>query len=304
MIVYIILTMVTILIWPESLYAWGPGTHLETGINLIAKAASFSPTVALLVKKFRDEFLYGMVGADILVGKKYAGYLHHSHNWASGWKILKACKTDPERASAYGYLTHLAADIIAHDYYIPLMIIKSYDTKLKNHTYWEMRFDMHVEPSIWDEMKRVINSNFGDFDKILDKNLRRPLFSFGTNKKIFKSILIVQKFRQLRKAVELHAKLSQWPLSGEEVTHYKRLITAVTSDFLTRLSESKSQTGDPSGLSRLAYAARIRKSIRQFSSKGLLTNRDIERFIDTLNVRLKNALFIPDALLPESYEVL
>lgn len=304
MLVYTILPAFIVVFWPLDAFAWGPGTHLEIATSLLKNVSMFSPLVIPIIKKYRDEFVYGMISADILVGKKYAGYLNHSHNWNVAWRILEACKTDKERSSAYGYLTHLATDIIAHNYYIPYMIIKSYDSKVINHTYWELRFDMHVKKETWDEIGRIIKCNFKTFDKLLEANLKRPMFSFKTNKKIFSTILMLQKFGQLRKSVEIHSRFSQWPLKNSEVRHYKYLAVKTAREFLKKLDKASCIKGEPTGLDKLKYANTTRKSLRRICSRGLAGKTDVDKFIARIRIMLKETMFETGSILPDPYEVM
>lgn len=303
MLVYTIIAVLLVIFWPANAYAWGPGTHLEVALSLVKDAALLSPIVAGLIARYRDEFVYGMVSADILMGKKYAGYLHHCHNWNIAWGVLAACKTDKERASAYGYLAHLAADVVAHNYYIPYMMIESFATKMKQHTYWEMRFDMSVRPAVWDEMKNIISGDFSEFDRLLEKNLKRPLFSFKINKRVFNTILLLQKFKQTRNAVELHAKVMQWPLTRAEVRHYKFLITRMTRELLTKFERAECQKGEPIGQQRLAYARNLRRKLRKMDKEGKVTKKSIEKFLERVKLRLKETMLDPSANLPNISEL-
>lgn len=304
MIVYPILTALLVVLWPSDAFAWGPGTHLETAVELLKDISAFSPVVIPLMKKYRDQFIYGMVSADLLVGKKLAGALHHCHNWRIGNQVLKGCRSDKEKASAYGYLTHLASDIVAHNYYVPYMIISSFDAKMKNHTYWELRFDNHVNTSVWDEVNRVISGDHKEFDNLLEKTLRRPLFSFKMNKRIFSTILMVQRLKKVRQTVNLHSKFSQWPLTKSEVRHYKRLIMKTARDYLTELDNSVSIGQDPAGIARLKYANRMRKTLKRYLSRGVVGQKDVDRFLGSVKRHLKKSLFDKNAELPDSYEVL
>lgn len=304
MLVHFILTLLLALLLPVDAFAWGPGTHLETAITLLKDVSMFSSVIIPLLQKYRDEFIYGMVSADLLVGKKYAGHLHHCHNWDVAWRILERCRTDREKASAYGYLTHLASDIIAHNYYIPYMVIKSFDAAMKNHTYWELRFDVHVKPFIWDKVKEITGGDFHEFDRLLESTLKRPLFSFKTNKRIFRTILLLQQFKQLRQTVKIHSDFSMWPLSGEEVRHYKYLILRTTREFLRDLKDAKCLNGSPAGLARLNWASNIRKSLKRLISRDIIKRKTADRFVKMLRSDLRRTIFEGDAVLPGSIKAL
>jgi len=245
-----------------------------------------------------------MMSPDILVGKKYAGYLYHCHNWRVGWQVLTACRTDRERASAYGYLSHLAADVVAHNYYVPYSFIKGFDMDLMSHTYAELRFDNHVTPKTWEEMKRIVKGDFGSFDRLLESTLKKPIFSFGTNKKIFNTILLVHQLKQVRTMVATYAKYSEWTLSRKELGHYQSLIMEVTEDFLTSLHKARCLQGEPNGEHRLQYALNMRKSLRKLLLRRLVRREEIDRFVTRLRGALQKTIFDPEAELPQSFEAL
>jgi len=298
MLVYTILLAIIIICWPKDLFAWGPGTHLEIGLDIIKNMTLFSPVILPFLKKYPSQFLYGMVAADVLFAKKYAGALEHSHNWDMGWKILDACKDDKERSSAYGYLTHLSADIVAHNYYIPYMTIKSFETIMKKHTYWELRYDMHVDDKVWNKVKEIVKGDFDSFDNILDRVLFRPFFSFKTNKKIFSTVLLTQQLKQLRNTVKIHSALSLWPLTSEEVAYYRELTMGMVNDFLKNLDKASCLKGDPSGLTREKESLAIRKALKRVSKEGLVNKEQIEKYIALVKVKLEKDLLSPRQELP------
>lgn len=304
MVIWMLVIVIALVFWPADAFAWGPGTHLEVATSLLRDTAFFAPAVARLMKRYRDQFVYGTVSADVLVGKKYAGYLHHNHNWRVGWQVFDNCRSDREKASAWGYLSHLAADIVAHNYYIPYMIIKSFDTRMKQHTYWELRFDMHVDAKNWEEVRRVLKADVHAFDNVLEQTLRRPMFSFKTNKRIFNTILMMQQFRRTRQMVELHNRFSQWPLRRYEVKHYKNLVMKTTRDFLKNPEKAQCLKGDPAGHHRLRYASETRKSLKKFVGREMISEKEAVKFIKKVRGELRRNLFNPGAVLPGSYEVM
>jgi len=288
--VYLIFLFLLLLI-PRSAFAWGPGTHLEIGLEILKDLAILSPFLARLLARHPNEFLYGMISADLPVGKKYAGRLHHSHNWDVAFKILDVSKGSPEKASAYGYLAHLSSDIVAHNYYIPYMMIASYPARLKNHTYWEARFDAHVRPGVWDKMGEIVRSDFSAFDAVLEANLKIPFLSFRTNKRIFNTILAIQRLREVRAAVKIHSRFSLWPISANERSHYMRLAIETTRDFLKRQREAPCTKGDPSGALCLKYARGWRDMFRHLVSSGVIERRDIDGYLKKIRKNLLRHIF-------------
>ena len=56
------------------------------------------------------------------LGKKFFVFARLAHNWKVGFALRDEAKTDENRACAYGYLAHLAADTISHTEYVPQKI--------------------------------------------------------------------------------------------------------------------------------------------------------------------------------------
>ena len=115
-----------LVLWPAHAYAWGPLAHIDFAQSALENLGGVSQVIRVLLQKCSDQYLYGALAADIIVGKNLAPYAVHAHNWKVGFKVLDQSKGDAERAFAYGYLAHLAVDTIAHNYYVPYKVVTSY----------------------------------------------------------------------------------------------------------------------------------------------------------------------------------
>jgi hypothetical protein len=116
---YLVVLAVSIFCAPALAHAWGGGIHLQVGLDVLENLALLPAGISAILAAHPRDYLYGCITADIIVGKKYTRYLLNCHRWNIGEKVLQAATTDSERACAYGYLSHLAADSIAHNYFIP-----------------------------------------------------------------------------------------------------------------------------------------------------------------------------------------
>ncbi len=298
MLIYIILSTVVFLLVPDIAHAWGPGTHIEIALSLLEKMALMAPAVRAVIAGREEWFLYGAISADIVLGKKYAGQHDHCHNWRVGQLVLKSAKTDRERAAAYGYLAHLACDVVAHNYYIPYKIIKSYKARLLSHTYWEMRFDMHVRQSVWDKMNRMILGDFSPFDNLLEKVLKNALFSFKTSKQIFTGILALQRFKQLRRTFSMYAKKSRYKLDIEDVSHYMRLALRFAAELLADPKGAPCLKCDPVGEMKIGYANWQRLRIKSALKQKRMSSRDVERFLAAAKQKLYEGICEQQVVLP------
>ncbi len=302
--VHALLAALAVLLLPAVAFAWGPGMHVETALYVLAHLDAVVPQLAQLITAYPEAFLYGAASPDIVVGKKYAGYFHHCHNWRMGHLIFAEAESERQRSAAAGYLMHLAADIVAHNYYIPVKIVRSYGARLLSHTYWEMRFDLEVRDEAWERLETIGECDIEEFDRILERVLQKTLFSFGTNKRIFNTILILQKMRTLRRSLELYASHSRFGIHEENRRHYVELAREAAMDFMGDPEHSHCLDVDPAGLARLEEAKRLRRRMREMLQRDLMTKRQVERLVELVRERLAVGLYRPELELPDVVDVL
>jgi hypothetical protein len=278
--------------------------HVEVALNALSNISMVAPAIAALMEKLPEAFIYGAASPDIILGKKLAGYLHHCHNWRMGYMILKEARGERQIAAAYGYLMHLAADIVAHNYFIPFKIVRSWDARLLAHTYWEMRFDLGVSDEAWERLDMITELDIEEFDDLLERVLRKTIFSFSTNKRIFNTILMLQKVRGLRRRLELHASRSKYGIGVENRQHYVDLAMESALSFLKDPDGAPCLAVDPAGLARLDYAKTLRRNIRNKVSQGRMKEREAERLVELVKERLALGLYRPEMMLPVVDDVL
>ncbi len=129
---------------PSDAWAWTPGTHVFLGEALLRSSSLLPTATAELLRAFPYDFLYGSIAADTSIAKKYAAAGRHCHSWTVGFEILERARDEPLRAFSLGYLAHLAADVIAHNYFVPRQLAITSSTAALGHSYWENRFETHL----------------------------------------------------------------------------------------------------------------------------------------------------------------
>lgn len=290
------LLLITLLI-PANAFAWGAGVHLQLGTAVISNLQAVSPAVAAVVGAFPHDFLYGCIAADITLGKKFTHYLQHCHRWRIGMKVLEYAWNPPQKACAYGYLSHLAADTVAHNYYVPAKIMESFSTLTLKHAYWEMRLETYVDQDIWDTGKKVATENYKANDALLRNVLSDTIFSFGTNKRIFNSILLVSRLEKWQQVLKTLSDTSRYTLEEDDRSEYLDLAGEAVFDFLNRLEESRYFQADPTGERALATAETVRKNLRLLYNAGKISKEDAVAQVDTMRHRLREAIWEPEKLL-------
>lgn len=264
-----VLTFVSICFIPTEVWAWGFGMHLQLGNSILAQTGNLPAHLAALLNAYPHDFLYGCISADITLGKKFTHYLKHCHSWNMGNKVLAAAKTDAQRACAYGYIAHLGADTIAHGFMVPYKMVRSYNTVFLNHAYWELRFEARIDPLIWVQAKELAQNDFSENDKLLRRVLVRTLFSFGTNKRMFNSMLLISRIQRWQRILKRLDERSVWKLEQKDRQEYLDLALEASMSVLSD-PQSIYLNADPTGERALQTADKMRSSLKSLWQDGRL----------------------------------
>ena len=177
--------------FPLPLFAWGPLTHVYLGSELFSYGPLIPAGIFALMKKYRQDFLYGNLMADSIIGKKYLPEDKSSHCWDVGLKLLRHANREAEKAFVYGYLCHLAADTVAHE-------ILTEDMRNVEHTWIEMKADSLIKKTYWLQSITFSRAVQRRNDSFLESILDRFMFSFKTNKRIYKGMVFLSFLNKKR----------------------------------------------------------------------------------------------------------
>ncbi len=293
MLYYFLFTFLIYFLLPADAFAWGPGAHMTYALHALGHLSLLAPPIGALLKKYSREFLYGTIAADIILGKKYAGDLYHCHHWDVALPLLQKAKKEREQAFVYGYLAHLSVDTVAHNYYVPFKIIRSYQTLTLRHTYWEMRFDEKMDPKVWATLEEVADGDYQDLDQFLEQSLKRSIFSFKTNKKIFNSLLILQRMKKWQSAAAVMAQRSSYELADEDVKTYQKLCCEVLVEFLHDPTQARVLQADPAGKLKLLYAKEMVQDLRSYTKRRLISPDQAKQLIGDIKLKLREGIYKP-----------
>ena len=249
-----------LLLLPENLLAWGPGTHVALGEMVLDALYLLPPAVRLVLERFPIHFLYGSVSADISFAKKYAPEGRHCHDWRVGEEILASADSDPMRATAYGYLAHLAADTVAHNLFLPRQLLLTSTTQALGHTYWEHRMDVHVGEEYLGKARRlVMDYDHSEADELFDAVLSRTVFSFHTNRRIFRGMIRFQSNERWKLVFDKALRRSRFDLPEPAVLVYFALAFDHVLGYLASSFRSRAAALDPTGEINLRLAKKVRR---------------------------------------------
>jgi len=247
---------------PEASYAWTPGTHVFLGQAVLGALEQLPVAVADTLRAFPYEFLYGSIAADTSIAKKYAPVGRHCHSWTVGFEILDRASDEALRSFGMGYLAHLAADTVAHNYFVPRYLIIASRTTGLGHSYWESRFEAHLGPAYPRHARELIVRDHSPADAHLDRILSPTIFSTQTNRRIFRGMVYVTDSESWQRIFHLAAENSRWDLGTPEVVRYMERSYDYVIDLLSRLDHSEPYALDPSGDEALRLAKQVRRQAR------------------------------------------
>lgn len=260
-VVALVTAAVLLVVWTSPAAAWTPGTHIYLGEAVLANLQLLPPTLAALLRAFPYDFLYGSIAADTSVAKKYAPVGRHCHSWHVGEEILARADTEALRAFGWGYLSHLAADTVAHNFFVPRQLVVASSTIAIGHSYWESRFESHLGENFARTAMDVVRMDHGASDAHLDRILSPTIFSVRTSRRLFRGMVGITDTQSWQAAFRVVAERSRWDLSDEEVDRQMRVTFQLVMEQLAEAETIRAHKLDPSGQASLRLAKRMRLDV-------------------------------------------
>ncbi|AKU91661.1 zinc dependent phospholipase C family protein [Vulgatibacter incomptus] len=291
---------VLLVLWPRDAWAWGPLTHLDFSGGALSQLGVLPSAMRILLAKCADDFLYGSLAADIIVGKNLARYAVHCHNWKVGWQVLDKARGEPQQAFALGFLAHLAADTVAHNYYVPYKTVQGHAFRRTGHAYWELRFDQKLGPDLWQTARRITRPSFRAHDEFLEDALAgSAVIPFGVSKRLFNQLLLAARMRKYQSmAAVVAAENEELPLTDEEVRTARALAVEQILGMLADGERCRAAGADPTGGRNLHFALGLRQNLREGSRKGEISANDaaevVRRTRPAFHAAIHGKLELPD----------
>jgi hypothetical protein len=253
------------LVLPEDALAWGPGVHTVIALSLIKDVSLILPSIAGIITSCPSEYLYGCLAADFFVGKSKMKKNIHAHNWQGGFKFLEKANDDRELAYAYGLLSHLAADVVAHNFFVPNMINDHRPGRKNSHLYWEIRADYLIGPEYTKIAKDVLNMDHRGCDKLLNR-------ISGKRSMKAKKLMFIQSVKFSDRAYTTRhmffpCKTVNHPIFSDYTNFMVGLSSQVLIGFLKHPETSPCLHHDPIGMRNLGRAKRNRSLTNFFNPR-------------------------------------
>lgn len=270
-----------ILLFPSDAQAWGPLAHLNFSAQVLGQLGTVGPSIRGLLEDFGSEFLYGSLAADIVVGKNMARYLYHCHNWRVGFHVFDRAESGAEQAFALGFLSHLAADTVAHNYYVPWKTVASYGKIGARHAYWELRYDQRMDAGMSRLARKVTTRAVREHDLFLKETLAHAsVLPFGVSRQLFRSLLAsarLSRFQNLSRVALAPGR--GLPLEADLVAETDALAVRAILGVLADGEKAAAARADATGARNIQLAQDLRRQLQQRLGERRITAANAEEIV-------------------------
>jgi hypothetical protein len=236
-------------------------------LNVLDDVRLILPSIASIISAFPLEYLYGCLAADFFVGKSKMKKASHAHNWKGGFRLLNEANNDQEAAYAYGFLSHLAADVIAHNFFVPKMIGQYRALRKKSHLYWEIRADYLVGQEYTKIAKDILSMDHRGCDDLLKSVSGKRKRGLRARKMIYKQSVKISDRAYATHHLFFPDRVISKHNFNENAAFMVGLSSRVVEGFLRYPETSPCLSHDPIGIQTLGLAKRSRSLTRWFNMR-------------------------------------
>jgi hypothetical protein len=138
--------LVPLALFSQDALAWGLCTHIYFSQLLIWAIPLADARFRRAVQRLPELVLAGACLPDIALFGRCVGApaLGTTHQWSAAQRLLTAARDDESRALAVGYSSHLLADVVAHNHFVPAHERIWFDRPVVTHAASEWAMDAHI----------------------------------------------------------------------------------------------------------------------------------------------------------------
>lgn len=251
-------------------FAWGPATHIEFGESILQQLGLLPAVIAGILSRNRVAFLYGNIAADVVFAKRWSRVKQFCHHWSTAFRLLESAKSERDQSFGYGYLSHLAADTVAHGKFVPRQIVLSHCSVNFGHFYWELRADALQPDRAWRLLEEVLQGEHADHHALLEGHITDTFLTYDLNRMLFDRMNALTVRRGFRRTVGLWSRYSRWPLSEALLSGYRAECLDRIRSVLAEGQRSPVLRDDPNGTSALMQLRVRRRDDRRLRRVGVV----------------------------------
>ncbi len=259
---------IAVMLMADSALAWGPATHIQIATDVMQRLTLLPAALAVLLSRHAFAFVYGTIAADVVFAKRLSRVRQFCHHWSTGFKLLEDADTDESEAFAYGYLSHLAADTVAHGKYVPRQIALTNSTVGFGHLYWELRADALAAPPAHRRLGELLAEDHAVHHETMAGLLTDTLLPYDLNRVLFDRISAMAARRGSRRTMEIVSRCSRHELSGDLISRYRAECLDRTMSLLNEGHRCPLLREDPNGSGALMQSRVTRRDLRRLRRWG------------------------------------
>lgn len=254
----LILLFVLQAVFAENAFAWGPAIHTVISCSILDGLKFILPDIAAILRRYPLEYIYGSLSADFFIGKGNKRKDGHSHNWEAGFNILGKAENEKDAAYAYGFLSHLAADVVAHNYFVPDLIHRFLMLKKLGHIYSESVADKFAGTYYIKMAGNVLSKKHLGCDRMLKAAVLANSNALKTKRQIYTRSVKVSDYIYCLPQVSYVYEHSPYKISEDYMCSMIDLSYKLVKDLLSYPESSPCLSHDPIGEDNLREAGRNR----------------------------------------------
>jgi len=244
------------MVFADNALAWGPAIHTVISCSILDNLGHVLPQVAGILKQFPLEYIYGNLAADFFIGKGNKRKEGHSHNWEAGFSILGDSDSEREAAYAYGFLSHLAADVVAHNYFVPDLIYRFIMLKKLGHFYSEAVADKSAGSFYLKMAADVLSKKHPECDKMLKAAFLANSNGLKAKRHIFTQSVRVSDYLYDSPQFTFIYNQLRYKIPADYIETMITLSYKLVKDLLSNAGSSKCLSHDPIGEDNLRKASK------------------------------------------------
>lgn len=260
---------VVLLLIPDTAFAWGPAVHIGLGATLLDHLVLVPSAIGALLTRYSLDYLYGNIAADIVFAKRLSKVKQFCHHWSTAFGLLEKADNDRAKAFAYGYLSHLAADTVAHGKFVPRQVALSHTSVNVGHFFWELRADAMEPTTSRKQLEAILKNRYDCHHATLAEHMDGTFLAYDLNRMLFHHINALSVRHSIRRGLGIWNERSRWHLSQKLIAGYRSECLDRMQAILTDGSQSALVREDPNGTSALMQVSVQRRENRRRKRRGL-----------------------------------
>ena len=260
----------------------GTGDSRCAGVQVLATVITSDHPLQAALVNMPEIFLYGSLAPDIVQGRRLQSRLRrHSHNWDTGLGLLNSAQGKEQCALAYGYLAHLAADVVAHNYFLPARFVGRFESGTASHLFTEARFDSFQEKAYRELLLKLLDVDFRALNKTLKRAIDSPLFSFSAHRRIFEGGL--RRIRQFDSVMRALGGPDEY--ETEDFDLFQHASRSAIGGILGDIANAPACRFDPMGEEPIRSALDLRRKLQRLIAIGPAAGKTARRWPQRFSTR-------------------